>query len=57
LSLISGSVEVLGFVVSLVDFLIVTVVNSDLVLHLLPHHIDLLSESSVFSLDSVEFDE
>ena len=57
LALVSGSVQVLGFVVGLVDLLVVTVVNSHLVLHFLSHHVDLLSKSSVLGLNSVEFDE
>lgn len=57
MALVSGSVQVLGFVVGLVDLLVVTEVNSHLVLHFLSHHVDLLSESSVLGLDSVEFDE
>jgi len=56
LALVSGSVQVLGFVVGLVDLLVVTVVNSHLVLHFLSHHVDLLSKSSVLGLNSVEFD-
>jgi hypothetical protein len=57
LSLISSSVKILGFIVSFVDFLVVSVVDSDLVSHLFSHNINLLSEGSVFSLQFVIFNE
>lgn len=57
LSLIGGLVELLCSLVGNLNVFAITVVNSDLVSHLLSHYINLVSQSLVLSLKSVVFDE
>ena len=54
LALVGSGIEFLSLLISYLNILSISMVNSDLVLHLLSHDINLLSESLVFSLELIE---
>jgi hypothetical protein len=57
LSLIGCPIEVLGLLIGNLDILSIDLVNSNLVPHLLPHDIDLLSEGLILRLEIVILDQ